>query len=111
MPEASRGALARPARPRLLHLAVSGQAYRATVLVFLDVVPDKLVRQPCSLPGRQFNILGRQTMADCEAGTTLVTGHRGHDNDVRCGLTRLPYTFGDSVACRDPDAYHRGSRG
>ena len=52
------------------------------MLVFLDVIPDELLSQPCGLPGCKLNILEKQAMADDKPGATLITGNGRHFNQI-----------------------------
>ena len=85
------------------------------MLVFLDVIPDKLLAQPNGLPGCKRCILEKQTMADGESSTTLITGHSRHFNEIGYAPpVVLPNTLGHSLGpllLRVPEPYHLGSRG
>jgi hypothetical protein len=85
------------------------------MLVFLDMIPDELLSQPCGLPGGKLSILEKQTMADGEPRATLIADHSRHFNKVGCALAALPHTPGYSIGplplgFPEPN-YHRGSRG
>jgi len=97
-----------------LHLVGRRQTYRTPVFVFLDVIPDELLAQPCGLPSCKLHILEKQTMTDGETSATLITSYRRHFNKIGCVLAVLPHTFGHPLGplfLSFPKPYHRGSRG
>jgi hypothetical protein len=84
------------------------------VLVFLDMIPDKLFSQPDGLLGCKLDILEKQAMANGESGPTLIACHSRHFNEIGHAPVVLPHTLGHSAGpllLRLPEPYHLGSRG
>jgi hypothetical protein len=85
------------------------------VLTFLNMVPDKLIGEPCGLPGSQRRVLAGRVMANREPVTALLTRHSRHDNRVRLALFILAQAFGRAIGSwlfvSESSRYHRGSRG
>ncbi len=84
------------------------------MLVFLDVIPDKLLSQPRGLPGSKFSILERQAVPDDEPDAALITRYSRHFNQIGRAAAVLPHPLSHSLgplSLRLPKPYHRGSRG
>ena len=62
------------------------------MLVFLDVVPNQLILQPCGVSFGERGIEARHLTRNREAVATLGTNH----NQARCGKVSalLPQAFG-----------------
>ena len=96
------------------HLVGCRQADRALVLVFLDVIPNKLLSQPRGLPAGKLSILERQTVPDDKPGAALITRYSRHFNKIGCAATVVPHPLSHPLGpllLRFPQPYHRGSRG
>ncbi len=67
------------------------------MLVFLDVVPDELICQPCGLSGRQFRVLQGLLVSNGKLLTALRAHNSLHDDGARCAFLVLSQSLGDAI--------------
>ena len=67
------------------------------VLAFLNVVPDKLLREPGGLPCSQSRVLAYRCVTDGELFATLLARHSRHDYRIRPAPFVLAQAFSRSI--------------
>jgi len=67
------------------------------MFIFLDVVPDKLICQPCGLSGGQCLVLKRQFMSNGKLLAALRAYHGLHNNGAGCAFLVLTQSLGDAI--------------
>ncbi|MGA3211076.1 MAG: hypothetical protein ABSD20_07185 [Terriglobales bacterium] len=91
-----------PSKPLLtsasgFHFVRARQGFRTGMLIFLDVVPDKLIYQPGRLPFGKAGILQRWTMANGKPGSAFVADDDCHDDKVVQNITLVAQAFGHAI--------------
>ncbi len=67
------------------------------MFVFLDVVPDELIFQPCGLSGGQHRVLKSEFMSNGKLLTTLRAHDSLHDDGAWGAFFVLSQSLGDAI--------------